>query len=238
MHFKFFLFIPFAFFLASCGSISPLSKDKGTDVQNSFIAASFYQHEKKISYTELLYKVLWNESRNMEASYQGIWDIDKDLSQYFSNQLNDNSFSSESIHSLLSEENLQAFHKMYSDSDEPGQLIRKEGHVIRLDDEIRSNLSSQGIKYILTLFSDYTYAYTQMGLKQIHPRSQLSVIDIAKNEEIYFGPMTFIGKPTVEKSIREIEDNNLAEYKRVMKAGIDVILEKPFPKALGIYVKE
>lgn len=110
---------------------------------------------------------------------------------------------------------------------------RKSDYVVKLNPELRATLDRKHIDFLLVLYSDYIYSYTQVGVKQVHSRSQMSVIDVKNNEEIYFGPMVFGGSPKVEKSIREIENNNLAGLKTIMYDGIDSVASLSIPKALG-----
>lgn len=74
--------------LTGC-AVQPLTAQKSQDMRNGNIAVGYLQLEKRIEYNELVYKVLWNEQRSQTAVFEGIWDIDANLSERLSAQLNE-----------------------------------------------------------------------------------------------------------------------------------------------------
>ena len=57
---------------------------------------------KKIFYSELVYKVLYNETVTAESVFEGLWDVDSELSVLWASQLSALGIRSRSLCSNLS----------------------------------------------------------------------------------------------------------------------------------------
>src|SRR5687768_3849481 len=76
--------------LAACGSgVTQLPANTAADVRKSRIAAGFYNLDPRIVYEEQAYRVLWMQTNRQEATFDGIWDVDADLSEVFVAELDE-----------------------------------------------------------------------------------------------------------------------------------------------------
>lgn len=225
------LFCALAMF-AGCAT-APLRQDVSQEMRTCKTAVAYAQLEKKINYNELVYKVLWNESRTQDASFEGMWDIDHDLSQYMVPRVTKLGLHPISIYDVAPQNEINALH------DNLKGLRTAEGYMIsekklQLDDSLRKTLMKKGIDYLITVDSDYVYIYSQLGVKQGSARTGLRIIDIRTNEQQYFSVFPVAGNFKVEKSAREIENNDLAGFKHMMKEWLDRAISQQMPKLLGL----
>ena len=66
-------------FVAGC-AVSKVSESDLKKLKTSQIATSFFMAEKKILYREVLYKVLWLETKTSSMDFSGAWDPDIEIS--------------------------------------------------------------------------------------------------------------------------------------------------------------
>ncbi|MCA9333463.1 hypothetical protein KC963_00260 [Candidatus Saccharibacteria bacterium] len=222
--------------LSACTGVQPLSPQKGQTIKLENTVVGYIQIEKRIQYVEHLYRVLWIQSESQDAVFGDSWDIDSELTELLSKRLNAHNFHTIPIQSVLNEEQINAYKRIYIESDETGDATRKKGTVIKLTPELQSTLVQKKIGFLLVLYSDYIYSYSQTGVKQVFPRCQLSIVDISSNEEIYIAPMPIVGRPEINESIREIEDSNLAGFKKIMFDSVELVASSLIPEALGLPV--
>lgn len=212
---------------------APLRQDVSQDMRTCKTAVAYAQLEKKINYNELVYKVLWNENRTQDASFDGLWDIDYDLSQYMAPRIAKLGLNTISIYDVVPAKEMSALH------DNLKSLRTVEGYMISekklvLDDSLRKNLRKKGIDYLITVDSDYVYIYTQIGVKSGSARTGLRIVDIRTNEQQYFSVFPVAGNFKVEENAREIENNDLAGFKHMMKEWLDQAIRQQMPKLLGL----
>ena len=99
---------------------------------------------------------------------------------------------------------------------------------------MRSILLDNGIDYLITVDSNYIYVYTQIGVKQGNARTSMYVQDVRSNEQKYSSLLPVGGNLKVDKTVREIEENNLVGLKRAMKEWLEGSIRKHMPKQLGL----
>ncbi len=227
---KLLFFAMAAMILAGCAA-APLSQDVANDLKSGKIAVAYYQKEKRINYNELVYRVLWNEAREHDATFDGLWDIDTDLSNHMAPCVTKLGLNATSIHELVPQEELKVLH---------GNLLArdpfrdKEPVKMVLGESLRKALLDKQIDYLLTVDGDYIYIYTQIGVKQGSARTVLTLLDVRSNEQKYFATFPVAGFFEVEESAREIEDNNLAGLKHMLKEWLSTAVEQSMPKQLGL----
>ncbi len=217
--------------LMSCAAV-PISPDVSKNMINSKVAVAYVQLEKKIKYEEVLYRVFWLENREQNVSFDGLWDIDKDLSTYMAPKISAIGLHPTSIYNVAKEEHIADLHKLlkYTHPD----FNNGSRKALKLSESLRQSLHRNNIGYLITIYSDYIYIQTQTGVKLGSARTQLNVMDVNSNEEKY-NDIFYMGDfLKVEKTVREIENNNLAGLKREMKNWLDTAISSQMPKKLGL----
>jgi hypothetical protein len=66
------------------GKVSPLRVDR---LRRRF--EWLVNIDQRVMYSELIYKVLWNETRRQDASFGGLWDVDDELTKVVATRLHD-----------------------------------------------------------------------------------------------------------------------------------------------------
>src|SRR4051812_45991604 len=56
-------------------------------LQKGQVAAAFCMNSRSIHYSELVYKVLYNETVTHDSVFDGLWDIDSELSPFWATLL-------------------------------------------------------------------------------------------------------------------------------------------------------
>ena len=209
-----------------CATAPPLSKDVSQSLRGSKLAVVYAQSEKRIHYNELVYKVFWNETRTKDVSFNGLWDIDSDLSGYMTPKVCDLGLNAVSIYDAVSDKEIKDLHEALKSKTREEPLV--------LSDDLRAKLIDSEINYLITLNSDYIYVYSQVGVKQGHARAWMYVQDVRSNDQKYADFFPIGGNFKVEKSIREIEDNNLEGLRVAMKEWLDDSIPRWMPKKLGL----
>jgi len=217
--------------LISCAA-APVSPDVSKQMVDSKIAVAYAQLEKRINYEEALYRVFWIEHREQNVSFEGLWDIDQDLSTYIVPGISALGLHPISLYHATAKQDIAELHQSLKDtSPHYNNGSRKK---LVLSDSLRQSLKKNNISYLITIYSDYIYVYTQTGVKMGSARTQLNVMDVNSNEEKYNDIFYAGNNLKVEKSVREIENNNLAGLKREMKKWLDLAISNRMPKALGL----
>lgn len=209
-----------------CAASPTLSPDVTQSLKGSKLAVVYAQSEKRIHYNELVYKVLWNETRTKDVSFNGLWDIDTDLTSYMAPKVCDLGLKAVSLYDVVSEEEVKELHE--------GLMGKGRQEALVLSDNLRAKLMDEGVDYLLTLNSDYIYVYTQIGVKQGHARAWMYVQDVRSNEQKYASFFPCGGNFKVRENVREIENDNLAGLKGHMKEWLDLSIQKHMPKKLGL----
>ncbi len=224
--FKFLVLLIVSALFFGCAASPKLSPDVTQSLKGSKLAVAYAQTEKRIHYNELVYKVFWNETRTKDVSYNGLWDIDTDLTSYMAPKVCDLGLKAVSIYDVVPEENIKELHESLMAKPREEELV--------LSDGLRAKLMDEGIDYLLMLRNDHIGVYTQIGLKQGQAHAMMYVQDVRSNEQKYAGFFPCGGNFKVEKNVREIENNNLAGLKDHMKEWLDVSIQKHMPKQLGL----
>jgi len=201
-------------------------KDAATSLRNSKVAVAYVQSEKKIHYQEEVYKVLWIETRTKDVSFEGLWDIDTDLSAYIAPRIGKLGLNAVSLQDVVSAQEIKSLHEAIKGGNRTEPLV--------LSDGLRSKLMDSGIGYLVTLNSSQIFVNTQIGVKVASAFPWLYVQDIQSNKQLYGDSFPCGGHLKVEKNIREIENNNLALLKSSMKEWLDASISESMPKRLGL----
>jgi hypothetical protein len=210
---------------AGCAG-TPINKDVTQSLKGGKLAVAYAQLGKSIYYEELVYKVLWNETRTQDVSFDGLWDIDTDLSNYMAPKVSELGLNAVSIYDVAPKEVVSELHQALKGKPHQNPLV--------LSDTLRNKLLESDIDYLITVDSNNIYVYTQIGVKQGSPRTSMYVQDVRANQQKYYCLLPMGGNIKVNKSVREIESNNLEGLKSNMKEWLGVSVEKWMPKRLGL----
>ena len=222
-----------AIFFAGCAT-THISKDVTQALRSSKVAVVYCQMNKKIHYEELVYKVLWNETRTKDVSFDGLWDIDSELSNFMAPKVSALGIKAVTIYDVAPKEAVLELHKTLAENLVKA-LKEKSGIVpLVLSENMRSKLLENGIDYLIVVDSLGIRVYSQIGFKQGSALASMYVQDVHSNEQKYYSSLPVFGNLKVKKTVREIEDNNLAGLKKEMKAWLEVSISKHMPKVLGL----
>lgn len=213
-------------FFSGCATAPILSKDVSQDLRGSKVAVAYAQLNKKIHYQELVYKVLWNETRTHDVSFDGLWDIDSELSAYMASRVTQIGLNAVSVYDVASKDSMMELHQTL--------LSKQYSDPLKLSDALRDNLLQNNIDYLIVVDSDYISVYAQIGVKQGSALADIYLQNVRSNEQKYFSGMGVGGKLKVEKKAREIEDNNLQGLKESLKEWLALSISKGMPKQLGL----
>jgi hypothetical protein len=219
--------------LSACGT-QKLRPEVSSKLRNGNVATMYYMESKKIKYHELVYKVLWNEEREQDAVFEGFWDIDKDLSERYSEALVGHGIKSRPIQALLPEESeYKALVKSLV------QTYQADGTVqpLRLSQGVSKKLKGMGLDYLVIIDSDWFYGDVNPMFSSVlvYIPSFIIVYDINGDKEEYrevFGVGS--GSIDYEKSPREIEDNGLRKLKDATYEWLQTSTGKRLPEALSL----
>lgn len=78
-----------ALVLVGCGGVSQVPVETARSLREGRVAVAFYNIDKRIEYSELVYKVFWNETRRQNAAFAGLWDVDAELTKVVAARLHD-----------------------------------------------------------------------------------------------------------------------------------------------------
>jgi len=225
--------ISIAIIFAGCAT-TPIGQDVSQALRSGKVAVEYAQLNKKIHYEELVYKVLWNETRTKDVSFDGLWDIDSELSNFMAPKVSAFGLKAVSIYDVAPKETVLDLHKTLAEN-ALRALTEKSGLApLVLSENLRSKLLENGIDYLIVVDSDYIYVYSQIGVKQGSARTSMYVQDVRSNEQKYFCLLPVGGNFKVNKTVREIEDNNLTGLKKAMKEWLEVSISKHMPNKLGL----
>lgn len=230
--FKLCALISVAIIFSGCAT-APIGKDVSQALRSSKVAVVYAQLNKKIHYEELVYKVLYNETRTQDVSFDGLWDIDSELSNFMAPKVSELGLKVVSIYDFAPKETVLDLHRTLSENLLKA-LTEKSGLIpLVLSENLRSKLLENGIDYLIVIDSNNIRVYTQIGVKQGSLRTSMYVQDVRSNEQKYYCYFPVGGNLKVNKSVREIEDNNLAGLKKAMKEWLEASISKDMPKRLG-----
>lgn len=217
--------------LAGCAATPKLSPEIAGELATSSVAAAFYLEGKKINYNEMVYKVLWNETRAQESVFEGSWDVDTEVTDTFSDSLVSIGLSSRPIFELLPAELHDEFAQTVLNTRGADGL----NVPMSLVPAVRDALLSENVDYLVLLRGASYHAEKYSGFKpQFSIPSLLIVYDVRRNLQQYDGLFHVGGPIAVEESPREVEANGLAKLKAATDEWIRTATATRMPDALGL----
>lgn len=217
--------------VTGCVSTPVLDADVADDLASSGVAAAFYMEGKKIQYNEMVYKVLWNETRNQESVFEGAWDIDREVTGTFSDSLAGIGLSSRPIYEVLSDD-------LYAEFEQAVLNTRgADGYNVSMSisDGLRDALLEQDVEYVVMLRAAHYYFEKYSGFAPAcNIPSLLIVFDVRNNAPRYDELFNVGGKVAVEESVREVEANGLAKLKSATHDWVRTATVTRMPQTLGL----
>jgi hypothetical protein len=179
-------------------------------VQHEPVAAGFCMSRKKIFYSELVYKVLYNETVTAESVFEGLWDVDSELSVLWASQLSALGIRSRSLTELLPSPDLESFCREL-----PNAALQP---LTVLPEPVRQALLQQHIGYLLLLHSNgVSVSAYSLGPSQVNLASELVLQNVRTNAIEYREPAPFGETVSLGESTRSIEAQNLARLKAITR---------------------
>jgi hypothetical protein len=218
--------------LTGCASTN-LRPEVGSKLKSGNVAAMFYMEHKKINYNEMVYKVLWNENREQDATFKGFWDIDRDLSNSLANEMGKIGISTKSVNQLLLDgDDFDALNSCITGTRGPDGANRP----LALTPGLQKQFKDLGVDYLVVMRTAYfiTQAVSMFKTITVQMPSILIVYDINNGKEEYSEYFPLGGGHKYEKSPREIEENGLKQLKELANQWIATAVAERFPKTMSL----
>lgn len=223
----------FPVILSGCG-LKKLRPEVGSKLRSGNVATMFYMETKKIKYEEMVYKVLWNEERKQDATFTGFWDIDKDLSEKYSEALVGYGIKSRPVQQLLPDKSdYNALESCIAGTRKEDGMNRP----LQLSPELSHKLRDMGLDFLVVIRSAYFYgkATSMFSFLSVNVPSIIIVYDINDDKEEY-SELFYVGGGNIayDKSPREIENNGLKMLKEATYKWLQTSTQKRLPEALSL----
>ncbi|MDF0750709.1 hypothetical protein NLU14_10760 [Marinobacter sp. 71-i] len=206
--------------LSGCATPS-LTPDIASGIENGKLATAAYVVDKKVTYNEMVYKVLWNETRTQEAVFEGFWDIDQEYTDKLTAAASSQNLNAEPAASVVSPESYEEFEKSVFKSPQ----LDSEGAPVGLNltEKFRTELTQAGYEYLMALRSSGIFvqsnAITDTAILTIP--SAIFVVDLSEDKIVHVSDFPIQGFPEFEESVRELEDNGLILIREATKERLD-----------------
>lgn len=206
--------------LAGCAAgPEPMPPETSDQFRISNIAIAYSYPDKAINYSEDVYKVLWIEKRGNGVSFEGLWDIDKDLSAFYNQKMTNLGLNTTSVFDTLTPAQKESFYLKMAVNHNKDGLIDS----IKIDEESRKALLQNNQDYLVIFYQAPLHLQVHDWFNNIFIQSatRVEVIDLKDNSEAF---STFEYLFHVHKYVeqpREIESNNLAGFKAMLKDAIE-----------------
>ncbi len=216
--------------VSACATV-PLAPEVSQNLRSSNIATAFYLESKAISYSEMVYKVLWNETRTQRSTFDGFWDVDADLSQAFADETSQLGLNTTPIRTALPNDgDYQALVTAIQNT----RGADGTNVPLRLDEDTTTKLLTHGIGYLMVLrganFIVSTTSFNSSG--PVHLPAILIVYDVRTGVEEYSELFSIAGGVKWGDSPRNLEANNLALLRENAPAWVGQTVSNQFPEII------
>ncbi|ROT96145.1 hypothetical protein EB809_17115 [Marinobacter sp. R17] len=221
--------------VAFAGCASTLPQETSTGIKQGKVVSAAVMLDKKIQYNEMVYKVLYNETRTQEAVFGGFWDVDKDHTKLLTSALQALHVNVDSVSQALPESEYNDLYERLENSytDNPQE---DPATPFELNETTRSRLLDEGYQYLVLfrtsfIMVDATSITSSATLKL---PSTITIIDLVSNGEDYNGSFLPVFYADYDESVRELEDDNLALIKSATQQRLEEGLRHEFSNMLSI----
>lgn len=230
-------------FVTGC-AVSKVSETDLTKLKTSKIATSFLIAEKKLHYREVLYRVLWLDTKTASMDFSGAWDLELELSNLVNESVVALDIDSYEISDIITENNVLSMYRagLKKDyiSNSPGQnkvisataLHPTDEYFLRYPeydefDRLRKHLLDKGVSYLFEFLSPYILGHAPgYGLVFVTMPTQIRIIDL-NNKSVIWTVSDFAVKTyQLGGDLMKLEENNLAKLKEAITYGMNRILAK------------
>lgn len=211
--------------LSGCAT-STLAPDVASRIENGKLATAAYVVDKKVTYNELVYKVLWNETRTQEAVFEGFWDIDQDYTGKLTAAASSQNLNVEPAASVVSSEAYEEFEKSLFKSPQLDSDGAPVG--LNLTEKFRTELTESGYEYLMALRSPgiFVQANAITDIANLTIPSAIYVLNLSDNKIVHISDFPIQGFPEFEESVRELEDNGLLLIREATEERLDKGLQE------------
>lgn len=216
--------------LTACGGgvTQQLPASTAADVRMSRIAAGFYNLDPRIVYEQHAYRVLWLQTNRQEATFDGIWDVDADLSEAFVDKLDDLVVEVLPLQGdeEFAKELKATLHSQRRPGAEPAQLT--------LSTKQLTALRGSHVKYLVLMCSGPFRVETHdIGdVAVFFLPTEVIIYDVTSGKQIFSEPVQLAGKVPHRKTVREIEANGMAQLRRISSQSLVERTETYLPQLL------
>ncbi|MFY0676556.1 MAG: hypothetical protein JXR18_04665 [Neptuniibacter sp.] len=226
-------FVAITLFLTGCGEIKPMAPEVSADFRNSPVAIAVVAHDHKLHYNEDVYKVLWIENRANSASFEGLWDIEKDLAEGYKSQFGNFGIQSSSFHEHLGQSDFDKLKKQVA----LVNLLENPDAKLTIDESIREKLAAKGLGYLLVFKQGPLFLKAESWFDSLimNWSSLIFVVDVKTGDTSHRTHDGMYYYYKYENSPREIELDNLAGLKQIVQTAMDAQFgPNRIPKKLGL----
>ncbi|WP_188747163.1 hypothetical protein [Marinobacterium zhoushanense] len=235
-----FLLLVSVLVVGCAGSVKPMSSEAVNEFNQGKVAVAYLYPSKKLNYTEQVYKVLWIENRANLVSFDGLWDIDTDISNEYQQQfkrLGVNAVVAKELLSATEYEHLQKDIALYQLKASEAIAASKTVPPLQLSTDYRDALAAQGAKYLILI---------SQGMFNVQVLDLISKVTLISGSDVKVvdtrdGSITFDGDAMIwlnqdyQESPQEIEANNLQLLKSMVARGVNTQFEQNvLPKQMGL----
>lgn len=210
-------------FTSGC-ALPQIKPDVADNLKQSKVAAAVYLKDKNIEYNELVYKVLWNETRTHVSDFTGLWDVDGDMTNKLVSDLTSQGIDVRPIRSILSDE--PSYSSFVSS-------VKWGSTALNFEDNVLDRLKQANVQYLLLLrgerFLLSTTTFNSFGGLNFLG-STFVVYSLADKSEAYRQNLFHSARVDWDKSPREIEMNGMAKVKAAADLMATSLVDQLFPK--------
>ncbi len=220
--------LTFTLTLVSCGANQvPPKTVQGLQREKTVTVVAF--DRKSINYDEMVYKVVYNETNTHVGSFEGIWDVDGDFDERWSQTLSKIGVQNQVAAEVLGDEAVLAH-------------LREALGTVSLDDklvvpaDVKTALTTKGVRYIAGMRSPGFFIQANSftpSLCQVIYGAWLVIYDLETNTQEFVEHATMMGNVTIDESPREVEAKNLALLKQHSAQLFEDVVPPLMREALG-----
>lgn len=201
-------------------------------IRSRDIGAAVVLLDKSIQYHEMVYKVLWNETRSHSSTFEGFWDVDKELTSSMVGAMGEVGIKARPISSALNE-------KQYSEFVTSLKQTRASDGTnapLALGPSARRALKKAGIGSVAVIRSSKFFVSTtsmnSTGMMNIP--SVLIVYDLERGTQEYLASFPIGGGIKWGDSVRNIESDNLKILREASPDWVKASVRRQMPKVFSL----
>jgi hypothetical protein len=210
-------------------SVAPLAREK--------IAVSYQLVDKRISYSEVLFRPLWLDERASAQDFSGIWQADRDLTDHAVERMREQGFLADSVYAVASPSAIEANNRQTAalarrglpSSPKGKKILIRTPPVVFFEEtpssaafkNLAGQLRSKGYSYLAELTSMHLAASAPgYGLVIVAAAPNLRFIDLQTGRVIWTSNLSYGEASQLGGDFRKLEENNMQGLKNALRAGM------------------